>query len=83
MMSEQITETVLDAKGLACPLPLLKMKLALNNLSPGQKLVVWTTDEGSIRDFQSYCAISEHSLLSVCQTGTHIEFVIQKRLTNT
>lgn len=78
MMSKHIAETILDAKGLACPLPLLKMKLALKGLSSGQKLVVWTTDEGSIRDFQSYCAMSEHRLLSVCQTDAQIEFVIQK-----
>jgi len=48
----------LDARGLLCPLPLLKAKQALRNLKPGQVLRVLATDAGSVRDFHAYASIS-------------------------
>ncbi len=51
-------EAELDAKGLVCPLPLLKAKQALRKLPPGALLRVLATDAGSVRDFQAYANIS-------------------------
>lgn len=48
----------LDARGLLCPLPLLKAKQALRTLQAGQVLRVLATDGGSVRDFQAYARIS-------------------------
>lgn len=53
----------LDACGLRCPLPLLRAKQALRDLSPGQTLKVVATDIGSVRDFQSFAELSGHRLL--------------------
>ncbi len=54
-----------DARGLACPLPLLKTKLALHGLEVGQYLRVLATDRGSVRDCQAFARLSPHSLVSV------------------
>jgi len=53
----------LDACGLACPLPLLKAKQALNRLSSGQILAIVCTDPGSVRDFSVFAEQSGHILL--------------------
>ncbi|MBV0932197.1 sulfurtransferase TusA family protein [Marinobacterium weihaiense] len=56
-------DEVLDASGLNCPMPLLKAKLALHQLEPGQVLKVIATDAGSVRDFPAYTNVSDHELL--------------------
>lgn len=53
----------LDVTGLRCPMPLLKAKLALNELTPGQVLKVIATDPGSERDFHSFVQQSRHQIL--------------------
>lgn len=53
----------LDARNFACPLPLLKAKLALNDLPVGAVLKVLATDAGSQRDFRSFAKLAGHSLL--------------------
>lgn len=52
-----------DAQNLACPMPLLKAKLALNSMPIGGVLKVLATDAGSQRDFRSFAQIAGHSLL--------------------
>lgn len=54
---------VIDARDLACPMPLLKAKQGLHQLQVGQYLLVWATDRGSVRDFQAYAQLSEHELV--------------------
>jgi tRNA 2-thiouridine synthesizing protein A len=54
----------LDARGLRCPLPLLKAKQAINDLESGATLRVVATDPGSVRDFQLWSSQSGHELLS-------------------
>lgn len=64
-----------DAKGLACPMPLLKAKRALNAMAVGQKLRVLATDKGSVRDFRVFAEQSGHLLLAsdeACGTYTHL-----------
>jgi tRNA 2-thiouridine synthesizing protein A len=68
----------IDAKGLACPMPLLKAKLALNDLESGQAVKVHTTDQGSIKDFKTYTDISGHQLLSAIECDGVYTFVIVK-----
>lgn len=53
----------LDARGLNCPLPLLKAKLALNRLPSGAVLKVIATDPGSQRDFRVFAKLAGHYLL--------------------
>ncbi|HWR79074.1 MAG TPA: sulfurtransferase TusA family protein [Pseudomonas sp.] len=52
----------LDARGLSCPLPLLKAKLELNRLASGAVLKVLATDAGSQRDFRAFARLAGHSL---------------------
>lgn len=47
-----------DARGLRCPMPLLKAKQALRDLAPSLVLRVLATDAGSLRDFQAYATLS-------------------------
>ncbi len=53
----------LDAKGLNCPLPILKTKVLLNRMQPGQVLYVEATDPHSVVDFEAYCARTGHELI--------------------
>lgn len=68
----------LDARGLRCPLPLLKAKQSLNSLQSGQLLLVWASDPGSWEDFASYAALSNHELVSRVQEGEAFHFVLRK-----
>lgn len=77
MTDFQIDER-LDACGLACPLPLLKAKQALNRLEPGQVLEVRATDAGSVRDFRAYADLSAHELISTEEVD-HIYIHILRR----
>ena len=58
------TEIELDVRGLACPMPLLKAKQALNKMAAGYVLRVLTTDPGSVRDFQRFSELAGHCLLA-------------------
>ena len=53
----------LDARGLNCPLPILKAKKALAELQSGQTLRVVSTDAGSVRDFQAFAKQTGNELL--------------------
>ena len=53
----------LDLSGLACPMPLLKAKLALNNMESQQILKVVATDPGSEKDFHLFVEQSDHQIL--------------------
>ncbi len=54
----------LDARGLNCPLPILKTKKALADMQSGQVLRVMATDNGSVRDFQAFARQTGNELLS-------------------
>ena len=57
------SDKTLDAKGLNCPLPILKAKKALKDLDAGQVLEVISTDAGSVADFQAFCRTTGNELL--------------------
>jgi tRNA 2-thiouridine synthesizing protein A len=58
-----MAEHVLDAKGLNCPLPILKAKKALKTVPTGEVLQVLSTDPGSVADFESFCRTTGNELL--------------------
>ena len=62
-----------DARGLNCPLPILRTKKALNDMQSGQVLRVLATDPGSVRDFQAFARQTGNELLE--QTSANDEFV--------
>ena len=69
---------VLDLKGLSCPLPLLKMKLALKPMSDGELLAIETTDAGSWKDFHKFSDITQNELVSAELIDDVYYFVIRK-----
>lgn len=68
----------LDTSGLACPMPLLKTKLALRELSVGERLLVIATDSGSWRDIRKYVEMSGHELLAAAEVNGQYQFLIRK-----
>ena len=64
-MTEKRQEpTVLDCKGLKCPLPVLKARKAMKALPAGGVLRVLATDPGAVGDFQHFCQVTGCKLLS-------------------
>ena len=68
----------LDARGLVCPMPLLKAKRAINAMTAGQKLQVLSTDQGSVRDFKVFAEQSGHILLASDETDGVYRHLLQK-----
>lgn len=66
----------LDLKGLNCPLPVLRTKVALKGLEPGQVLKVLTTDPMSVVDLRVFCDRAGHELLRWEETGDGFTFFI-------
>jgi len=71
-------DQVLDAKGLNCPLPILKTKVLLNKMQPGEILFVEATDPHSVIDFEAYCARTDHKLLNIEKETNLFKFYIQR-----
>ncbi|MCA1030743.1 sulfurtransferase TusA family protein [Bacillus timonensis] len=69
---------VLDAKGLACPMPIVKTKKAMNNLEAGQVLEVQATDKGSKADIEAWAKSSGHQYLGTIEEGTVLKHYLRK-----
>jgi tRNA 2-thiouridine synthesizing protein A len=68
-----------DARGLSCPLPILKTKKALNDLTSGQVLKVVATDPGSVKDMQAFATQTGNRLLSSTEEDKAYVFFFKKR----
>ena len=68
----------LDVRGLNCPLPILRAKKALGDLTAGQVLKVMATDPGSVKDFQAFCKQTGNELLEHSE-GAEFTFFMKKR----
>ncbi len=73
-----MSETVLDAKGLRCPLPVLRANRLLRDMAPGQRLRVLATDQAAAADFRAYCRETGHALLSASEEGGVLTFTIRR-----
>jgi TusA-related sulfurtransferase len=71
-------DTEVDARGLECPMPLLKAKRALNAMSTGERLRVLATDSGSQRDFRVFAEQSGHRLLHAEESAGVYSYLIEK-----
>lgn len=71
-------DLTIDARHLACPMPLLKAKQGLHQLQVGQYLLVWATDRGSLRDFRSFAQLSEHELVHVHEGADEFGYLLRK-----
>ena len=73
-----MSETLLDVKGMSCPLPVLRANRALRALEPGAHLRVLATDAAAVGDFQAFCREAGHALLSWSEDAGVFSFVIRK-----
>ena len=69
----------LDARGLNCPLPILKAKKALADMSSGQLLKVISTDSGSVRDFQAFAKQTGNELVEQVANGDEFTIILRRR----
>jgi len=67
-----------DASGLACPLPIVKTKKALNDMKPGQVLRVIATDPGSVCDMEAFAEQTGNTLLSSSTEDKKYVFFLKK-----
>ena len=73
-----MTTAVLDAKGLNCPLPILKAKKALQGVPAGGLLEIHATDPGAVKDFEAFCRSTGNELVASSQEGNVFRFVIKR-----
>jgi tRNA 2-thiouridine synthesizing protein A len=78
-MTDTAIDKELDVKGLNCPLPILRAKKALADMTSGQMLKVVATDPGSVKDFAAFCKQTGNALLSSTDNGKEFTFVMSKR----
>lgn len=69
----------LDARGLNCPLPILRSKKALAEIGSGQVLKIISTDPGSVKDFQAFAKQTGNELLSSTEAGGEYTFFMKKK----
>ncbi|MEQ1661224.1 MAG: sulfurtransferase TusA family protein [Thiobacillus sp.] len=69
----------LDARGLNCPLPILRAKKALAEVDSGQVLKILSTDPGSVKDFAAFAKQTGNELLSTAEAGGEFTFFMKKK----
>jgi len=70
--------SVLDAKGLACPMPIVKTKKAMTNISAGQVLEIQATDKGSKADIKAWAQSAGHQYLGTMEDGEVLKHFLRK-----
>jgi len=79
-MSEEITvDKVMDLKGLACPMPIVKVSKGIKEVEIGQVIEAVTTDPGSLADFPAWARTSGNEILKTDQEGGVIKFYIKRK----
>ena len=73
-----MTDNVVDARGMQCPMPLLKAKQALNKVAAGDVITVLATDAGSWKDFHAFARQSSHELLQAEESNGEYSYQIRK-----
>ena len=69
----------LDARGLNCPLPILRAKKALTDMQSGQVLRLVSTDPGSVKDFQAFAKQTGNELLSSTEANKEFTFFLKRK----
>jgi len=68
----------LDARGLNCPLPILKIRKVLNQAEAGEVVRMISTDQGSLKDIESFCNQTGNTLLSTTSDDSEHTFFVRK-----
>jgi tRNA 2-thiouridine synthesizing protein A len=75
----ETNETVLDVRGLQCPLPVLRARKAIQRLTSGALLRVLATDPSTVKDFRAFCQAAGHELLESESEAGEFHFLLRKR----
>jgi TusA-related sulfurtransferase len=79
MATVQVQEdTVLDARGLLCPMPIVKTAKLMKGLSPGTIVKLLTTDRGSLADVPAWAATTGNELLATSEAAGELTFYLRK-----
>jgi len=70
--------TELDARGLNCPLPILRTKKSMNGMAAGEVLKVVATDPGSVKDMEAYAKQTGNEIVGSESSGDEFTFFIKK-----
>ncbi|WP_169082673.1 sulfurtransferase TusA family protein [Paenibacillus sp. PL91] len=73
-----MADLFVDAKGLACPMPIVKAKKGMDSLQTGQIMELQATDKGSLIDFQAWVNKSQNELLETKEENGVFTFLIKK-----
>jgi tRNA 2-thiouridine synthesizing protein A len=73
-----MSTATLDAKGLACPMPIVKTKKAMKGLNAGDTLTVEATDPGSVKDMEAFCRMTGNELVGTNETDGVYVYEIKK-----
>jgi tRNA 2-thiouridine synthesizing protein A len=73
-----MSETVLDTRGLSCPLPVLRARKAMQKLAPGALIRVLATDPGAVKDMKAFCRASGHELVESRAQEGEFHFLLRK-----
>jgi tRNA 2-thiouridine synthesizing protein A len=74
-----MADTMLDTRGLKCPLPVLRARKAMQRVAPGEVLRVLATDPGTVRDFEAFCEATGHELVEHDERASEFIFRIRRR----
>ncbi len=74
-----MADQVLDAKGLNCPLPILRTKKAIKDMAIGDVLTVHATDPGAVKDFEAFCRTTGNELLDSSSGNGEFHFRIKRK----
>jgi len=69
----------LDARGLNCPMPILRAKKAIGEITAGQVLKIIATDPGAVKDFAAFAKQTGNELLSHAEVGGEFVFFLKKK----
>ncbi|MED1954408.1 sulfurtransferase TusA family protein [Brevibacillus nitrificans] len=73
-----MADIIVDTKGMACPMPIVKAKKALDSLQSGQTMEVLSTDKGSLNDFSAWVKQTKNELLSHEEENGVYKFLVRK-----
>ena len=72
-----MADKTLDAKGLNCPLPILRAKKALTDMAAGNTLEILATDPGAVKDFEAFCRTTGNELVESGEDAGTYRFLIR------
>ena len=72
-----VTDTI-DARGLLCPLPVLKLRKRMKQMTSGQVIELWADDPAAVVDVPHFCAEAGHDLISQDQEASYAVYRVRK-----